>query len=233
MQGITKDDLKTLARPFPESVIGVKCQAISKERTRALLVLYVSHTHVQSRLDEVDPSWVSEVIEERRTNVVNVRMRLTVKGITRENVGEGEDPKSAYSDALKRCAMLFGVARYLYELETKWVPYDETKDKARIWTLADYQGRKQATVSPINHAKAEPNGRARDEGPQMAENQKVGNGADWVIDFGQYQGKRICDVPPEEMKSYIQYLERVAKQKGGLDGYAKALVERTRQIGFC
>jgi hypothetical protein len=53
---------------------------------------------------------------------VEVLCRLTVLGITKEDVGEGEDLKSAFSDAFKRVAVKFGVGRYLYELPKKWVP---------------------------------------------------------------------------------------------------------------
>jgi len=42
--------------------------------------------------------------------------RLTVCGVTREDVGEGSDPKGAYSDAIKRAAVPFGIGRFLYAM---------------------------------------------------------------------------------------------------------------------
>src|SRR5690606_28562663 len=106
--------------------LGIKVQSFNKDRTRAMLVLYLQHTDVQDRLEQVDPSWTSEILhEEKSGDTVYVRTRVTVKGVYRENVGEGGDPKAAYSDALKRAAMLFGVGRYLYDSPTVWTEYNE------------------------------------------------------------------------------------------------------------
>jgi hypothetical protein len=140
VQGLTSDDLKVLKAPFPRERLGVKVQTYSKDRSRAMLVLYLQHTDVQDRLEEVDPAWTTEVLkEERMEDSVYVRLKLTLKGVSRENVGEGNDPKGAYSDALKRCAMLFGVGRYLYDSDTIWVSYDESRDRFRQWSILDYE----------------------------------------------------------------------------------------------
>ncbi len=137
---LTQDDLKTLREAFPKDRLGVKVQSISKDRNRAMLVLYLQHTDVMDRLETVDAGWISEVIgEERLGDSVYVRLRMTVKGVARENVGEGHDPKAAYSDALKRCAMLFGIGRYLYDSVTVWTEYNESRDRYRQWSVDDYE----------------------------------------------------------------------------------------------
>lgn len=137
---LTQADLTILKATFPRESLGVKVQSISKDKSRAMLVLYLQHTHVQDRLEQVDPAWSTEVLREERTgDTVYVRIRMTVKGVTRENVGEGSDPKGAYSDALKRCAMLFGVGRYLYDSPTVWADYSEQRDRFRHWTMDDYE----------------------------------------------------------------------------------------------
>jgi hypothetical protein len=136
---LTAQDLKALRAYFPKDRLGVKVQSYNKERTRAMLVLYLQHTDVQDRLEEVDPNWTCAVIsEERAGDTVYVRLRLTLKGVSRENVGEGGDPKAALSDALKRAAMLFGVGRYLYDSETVWAEYNDQRDRFRSWTVDDY-----------------------------------------------------------------------------------------------
>jgi hypothetical protein len=138
--GLSPADLKVLKAPFSKERLGVKIQNFNKDRSRAMLVLYLQHTDVQDRLEEVDPAWTTEVLKEERIgDSVYVRIRLTVKGVSRENVGEGNDPKGAYSDALKRCAMLFGVGRYLYDSDTIWVDYDESRDRYRQWSIEDYE----------------------------------------------------------------------------------------------
>lgn len=140
MSNLTAKDIETLGAPYDEKTIGVKIQAFNKERTKALLVLYLQHTDVYGRLDSVDPSWSSQVTNTMVIgNAVFVRVRLTVKGVSRENVGEGEDEKSALSDAIKRAAMLFGVGRYLYDTETVWVDYNDQTDRHRVFTYADHK----------------------------------------------------------------------------------------------
>ena len=52
--------------------------------------------------------------------------------MSREDVGlaqEGgvDNLKAAASDALKRCAVQFGIGRYLYDLPQPWVDWDDTK----------------------------------------------------------------------------------------------------------
>jgi hypothetical protein len=161
---LTQEDLKTLTSPFPKDRLGIKVQSTSKDKTKAMLICYLSHTDVYARLEEVDPAWSCEVRREwnetmqgwgdKTEKVFFCDMQLTVKGVTRENVGEGGDPKSAYSDALKRASMLFGVGRYLYDSEQVWVPYNEQTDKFRTWTYEDYTNalRRGQTPVPISDA---------------------------------------------------------------------------------
>jgi transposase len=41
--------------------------------------------------------------------------------VTREDVGDGEDPTAAFSDAIKRAAVQFGVGRVLYAMRAPWL----------------------------------------------------------------------------------------------------------------
>jgi hypothetical protein len=137
---LSSKDLETLKAAFPANRLGVKIQSFSRDRKRAMLVCYLQHTDVMDRLDQVDPTWKSEITREERVgDTVYVSLMLTLKGVSRENVGEGGDPKAAYSDALKRAAMLFGVGRYLYDSETVWVDYVEERDRFRQWSYDDYK----------------------------------------------------------------------------------------------
>lgn len=60
-----------------------------------------------------------------------VRCRLTLFGVTREDVGAGEDPKGAVSDAVKRAAVHFGVGRSLYAMRLPWVSEGEADGELR------------------------------------------------------------------------------------------------------
>lgn len=125
---------EALARPFPAHVVGWKAQSTNRERTRALAVAYVDARAVMDRLDEaVGPDgWKDaySILGEQSGifgNEVVVECRLTILGVTKCDVGIGEDAKSAYSDAFKRAAVKFGIARYLYSLPKTWVAYDDSR----------------------------------------------------------------------------------------------------------
>ena len=64
------------------------------------------------------------------------RLTVTIDGdpVTKCDVGgesqqpdEGDRVKAAFSDALKRAAVKFGIGRYLYRLPSQWLDYDSAK----------------------------------------------------------------------------------------------------------
>lgn len=116
-----------LAEPFPAGEVQWRVEALSKDKRRAMVVPYVDARTVLDRLDEVlGPSgWADsyEVLEAKEANYA-VRCRLTLLDIAKEDVGEGDSLKAAFSDALKRAAVKFGIGRYLYRLDKQWVDHD-------------------------------------------------------------------------------------------------------------
>jgi len=99
----------------------------SPDDIRVSALAYIDARMVMERLDEVVPgnwsfSW--EVVPTPDNSVV-VKGRLTVLGRVAEDVGqaahEEEAWKAAVSDALKRCAVHFGIGRFLYFLPRVWV----------------------------------------------------------------------------------------------------------------
>ena len=127
---------EALRVPFPEEVIDVKVQTVSRDGRRGQVVAYVDARAVMNRLDEVvgPDGWYDtyEVLTDRvvpgrngEERLVEVKCRLTILGVTKEDVGEGDTLKAAFSDALKRAAVKFGVGRHLYEMEKVWVELDE------------------------------------------------------------------------------------------------------------
>ncbi|AEV15807.1 MAG: Rad52/Rad22 family DNA repair protein [Thermus sp.] len=135
---------RKLAEPFPPGEVQWRIEALSKDRKRALVVPYVDARTVLDRLDRaVGPEGWQDSYEvladeertlrdergERRERLCEVKCRLTVLGVTKEDVGEGDSLKAAFSDALKRAAVKFGVGRYLYRLEKQWVDYDPEKGR--------------------------------------------------------------------------------------------------------
>ena len=124
MDTLTFEDLMTLRQPFA---------AHEHEFTRSFT--YISEQAVTTRIEDVDPAWTFAILSTViRDNQAVVTARLTLKGVSREGVGmqaltytdkktgeikeNGEPEKGAATDALKRCARLFGIGRYLLDLPT-------------------------------------------------------------------------------------------------------------------
>lgn len=134
MSELTREVLARLAAPLPEGAVEYLPRATSNGR--ALALAYADARAVMTRLDEVcGPANWSFEYDLLAPNGKMVKGRLTVFGVTKCDAGEAdreEEPlKSAVSDALKRCAVHFGIARYLYALPAIWAPYDAQKKQ---WT---------------------------------------------------------------------------------------------------
>ncbi|AWN23146.1 single-stranded DNA-binding protein [Deinococcus irradiatisoli] len=127
------DVQKRLQAPFPTHLVNWKPASFNKERSRALLLAHIDARAVQDRLDAICPDeWSFEVEVVANAGRPTVKGRLTILGVTREDIGEGEGGdlgtfKAAASDALKRCAVQFGIGRYLYDLPKTWADWNDDK----------------------------------------------------------------------------------------------------------
>jgi hypothetical protein len=126
---------EALARPFDPNEVHWKPQTVSGNR--ALVVAFVDARLIQDRLDEVVGvmGWQDHYEPLPDGSVVcRLQIRVGEEWITKEDVGgqseqpdEGDRRKAAFSDALKRAAVKFGIGRYLYRLKAQWVDYDPQK----------------------------------------------------------------------------------------------------------
>jgi len=135
---MSSDESKTslqdqLARPFEATEVKWKAQVV--RGNRALSVAYVDARVVMDRLDAVFGvgGWQDAYAELPATKSVVCKLRVKIgqDWVEKSDVGsqsdqpdEGDRMKSAFSDALKRAAVHFGVGRYLYRLPQQWVDYD-------------------------------------------------------------------------------------------------------------
>jgi hypothetical protein len=126
---------QALAAPFDPAEVKFKPQTVSGNR--ALAVGFVDARVIQDRLDDVlgVMGWQDsyECLPDGAV-VCRLRIRLGAEWITKEDVGgqseqpdEGDRRKAAFSDALKRAAVKFGIGRYLYRVKPQWVDYDPQK----------------------------------------------------------------------------------------------------------
>jgi hypothetical protein len=126
---------QALAAPFEPSEVRFKPAVVTGNR--ALALAYVDARVIQDRLDDVlgVTGWQDEYECLHDGSVVcRLRLRIGDEWITKMDVGgqseqpdEGDRRKAAFSDALKRAAVKFGIGRYLYRLPSLWVDYDPHK----------------------------------------------------------------------------------------------------------
>lgn len=121
-----------LRRPFTVAAIKMKPQSVTKDQAKGLVSYYIDVRLAAERLSAAvgADGWSEEyhVVSTDPQAGLPIECRLTVLGVTRADVGQiAPGPlddkawKSAYSDALKRAAVKFGVGAYLYNSPNNWV----------------------------------------------------------------------------------------------------------------
>lgn len=124
-----------LAAPFEANEVRWKPGAVSGNR--ALAMPYIDARCVMDRLDDacgID-GWRDDYDVLPDGNVVcRLSVRIGQEWVTKMDVGgpseqpdQGDRLKAAFSDALKRAAVKFGIGRYLYRQTQQWVGYDPQK----------------------------------------------------------------------------------------------------------
>ena len=120
-----------LAAPFDPECVEWRPQGKTAPGARVQLLPYVDARDVQDRLDAVvGPggwSFALEALVIDKGELRVARGRLTIYGVAKDDIGTAstfESSKGCASDCLKRAAVLFGVARYLYALPPVWVTLD-------------------------------------------------------------------------------------------------------------
>jgi hypothetical protein len=124
-----------LSAPFDPKDVKFKPQMV--KNNRALAMAYIDARLIQDRLDEVlgVENWEDgyKILADGSV-MCRLRIKLGDRWISKTDVGSpseqpdvGDRLKAAFSDALKRAAVKFGIGRYLYRLPAQWVDYDVQK----------------------------------------------------------------------------------------------------------
>jgi hypothetical protein len=143
----TRTVWERLSDPFPADKVKYRVGSTSAKRgadkkypagTKGQLLAYIDARDVMDRFDEVvgPLNWTDTYrVIDRAHHAVECTLTVTdceaynthsdVGYPNSDSPGEPEPLKAAYSDALKRAAVKFGIGRFLYDLESKWVPIDE------------------------------------------------------------------------------------------------------------
>lgn len=125
-EGITAEKVADLAQPFDPSQVHWRAQTVVNGK--ALALAYVDARDVMDRLDTVcgPENWQDQMVETAKGRIfctlsINVGGHWVNKCDGAGNT-DVEGDKGAVSDALKRAAVKWGIARYLYSLGNTWVP---------------------------------------------------------------------------------------------------------------
>jgi hypothetical protein len=124
-----KELLKKLAEPFPASSIQWRAGQVTRDKKRAQALPYAEPREYEDRLNALAPGDWSVSFRPWGNN--RIICELTIHGVTRSSTGESErNPEgikgtAAEAQAFKRACSKFGLGRYLYDLPSSWVAYNE------------------------------------------------------------------------------------------------------------
>lgn len=127
-----EDILKELRKPFTIEVAGKtypahKWKPQTQAGNRFICVPYLDRSLVSDRLNEVFglTGWQFDVKrEDDATKTGTLSIFVDGKWISRSDTGtpsKEEGEKGSTSDALKRCARLFGIGEYLDKIQKQWI----------------------------------------------------------------------------------------------------------------
>jgi len=138
------DIYEQLCKPFPAEDISWRIGSTTKDKTKGLALAYIDARDVMRRLDEVvgwnnwgtidskqGDTYYCQLTIEYPTGFVCGDKKVaalpsgtvTKTGAAGATAVEGE--KGGASDAFKRAGVLFGIGRYLYDLNCPWVELEE------------------------------------------------------------------------------------------------------------
>lgn len=127
-----------LAAEFPRERISWRIGSTNKDKTRGMALAYIDARDVMRRLDEVCgvQNWECRYLHAGDKKLTcEIGIRAGIFGVLppasdwivkADGAGETdfEGEKGSFSDAFKRAAVKWGIGRYLYDLESPWVPLE-------------------------------------------------------------------------------------------------------------
>lgn len=131
---MTNDIAAKLAAPFAPEKISWRVGSTTQDKTKGMALAYIDARDVMERLDSVmGTAWQCEYVPmSNGTYCCRLGLKIDDEWIWRSNgsinISDTEKSdakemaeKGGYSDAFKRAAVLFGIGRYLYAIDSPWV----------------------------------------------------------------------------------------------------------------
>lgn len=142
-------DLSKLKEPFPADKISWRVGSTNGDKTKGMALAYIDARDVQDRLDQVCgvENWQCRYPHANGKTVCEIGIRIGDEWIWKAD-GAGdtdvEAEKGALSDAFKRSAVRWGIGRYLYDMDSPWLPIEGSGKSYRFTqeSLAKLRGTK-------------------------------------------------------------------------------------------
>jgi hypothetical protein len=130
-------DFTKLSAHFPPSAIEWRVGSTKADKSKGMALAYLTARDVMDRLDDVcgPANWQDRYEFHGPRTVCYLSIRVEDQWVTKaDGAGDSdvEAEKGAISDALKRCAVKWGIGRYLYDLESPWVEIEPAGKSFRI-----------------------------------------------------------------------------------------------------
>ena len=155
-------DLSRLAAPFPPDRISWRVGSTTADKKRGMALAYIDARDVMDRLDTVcgPEGWQCRYPHANGKTCCEIGIRCDVEWVWKAN-GAGdtdvEKEKGAFSDAFKRAAVLWGIGRYLYDIDSPWV---ELEAAGKSFKIADRELVRLHTLlakgQPVSNGHAKP-----------------------------------------------------------------------------
>lgn len=242
------DILKALAAPFPANEVHFKPGSLTQDKKRCLAMAHIDARAVMDRLDQaVGPANWKDEFEHwpDGTVVCKLSLRLGAEWVTKCDVGnakamDAEDKgKTAFSTALKRAAVKFGIGRYLYHLDRIWCEYDPVKKRITnppqlpAWALPAGPAKHERSVAQPQVAKETPKPTTQPSSqPATQEPQKPKADGSLPLTIGQQQDiDQLCTQKQIANERFDAFLQKYGdKPKTGLTfDEAADLLRRLRE----
>lgn len=191
--------LKELKSPFLYEDIDWKVQVTNKDKTQGMAVAYLDSRAIQKRLDEAvgAMNWTNEfMLWQDKAQICGIGLYDAERGtwVMKYDGAENTDiepVKGGLSDSFKRAAVLWGIGRYLYDMESIWV---EIEPNGKSWRIKKeeyaklrrhYDANVDALFGNAPAPKAQSQYNAAQEPPETAN-------YDYIVKSTSDSGKSVC-----------------------------------------
>ena len=137
---MNQDIIKKLGASFPFEEVEAKIQVASKEKPTGMAVFYIDSRVIQKRLDDVIGAYnwsnhFSTWQDKAQLCGISIYNEDRREWVTKHDGAENSDIESikgGLTDAFKRAAVLWGIGRYLYQIDGVWVDIEKRGNSSVI-----------------------------------------------------------------------------------------------------